>query len=301
MFVRREPSAYGGPVRAGSTIRCQTCGSTTASSADFCRRCGNDLTSPGLIPTLTAKDDTAERTVVIDAYGPPDIAGTVRPRRSGRRRWVGGLVVLLGLALVGAGGYGSNRGFDVGRSTAEPAASSAPSTAAGPPPTATQAATATLPPTITATAGPGGSPGDQGSSGATGAPLVAAAPALTGRPETTEVVALLRAYFAAINARDFPAARRTLVARPGLPTSETEFRDQYRSTHDADVRLLNLAPDGAGGYLASVTFTSYQDPADAPDQTSSCLSWSMAYPLVRTGGELLIDVIGRSDVVYRDC
>jgi hypothetical protein len=300
MFVRRCLIAYGGPVRAGSTIRCQTCGSTTASNADFCRRCGNDLTSPGLIPAINAKEDTVERTVVIDTYGAADVAGTARPPRSRRRRWVGGLVVLLGLALAGAGGYGGYRGFNAGKSTAEPVASTALSTATVPPSTATQAAASTLPATITA-AGPGSNPSGGGTGGTAGAPLVAAAPALTGRPETTEVVALLTAYFEAINARDFPAARRTLVGRPGLPTNETEFRDQYRSTHDSDVRLLNLSPDGAGGYLASVSFTSYQDPADAPDQASSCLIWSMAYPMVRNGGELLIDLIGRSDVVYHDC
>jgi hypothetical protein len=287
-------------VPASSTIRCQSCGSTTAAGVEFCKRCGNDLTSPGLIPALASRDDTAEHTVVIDAYVPADVAGSARvsrpPRR--RRRWVGALAVLA-LALAAAGGYTAYRGYYDGRTTntAQPRGTADPTTPAAqgaPPPTATQAATGTLPPTITGSSAGAGDTADR--------PLVAAAPALAGRPETAAVVALLTKYFEAINARDFEAARSTLVSRPELPSNETEFRNEYRSTHDRDVRLLNLSPDGNGGYQALVSFTSFQNAEDAPDKSSTCLVWSMAYPMVPGGtGSLLIDVIGRSAVTYHRC
>jgi hypothetical protein len=92
-----------------------------------------------------------------------------------------------------------------------------------------------------------------------------------------------------------------LVNRPGLPQNEAEFQDGYRSTHDRDVRLLGLRSTGDGGHLASVSFTSFQNPADAPDHASACLIWSMAYPLIRVDGTLLIDAVRRSGVAYHSC
>jgi zinc-ribbon domain len=274
-------------VPAGSTIRCPSCGSPTAATAEFCRRCGNDLTSPGALPLLTARDDAAEQTEVIDQYGRGELASSaIQPGSHGRSRpLVGALVAVLGLGLLGAGGYGGYRAVREGR-TSPPTASAAPP-AATPTARSSEATPSTRPTGTT----PSGSP----------APLVAAAPALTERPETAEVVRLLTTYFDAINTRNFAAARKALVDRPGLPQNQAEFSDQFRSTHDQDVRLLGLRPDGNGGYLASVSFTSYQNPADAPDHTSACLIWSMAYPLVRVDGALLIDAVRRSGVIYRRC
>lgn len=216
--------------------------------------------------------------MVIDTAGRSDVVATVRP--PGRsRRLVGVLVAVLGLALLGAGGFAGYRAFVEGRAPAAAGATPSPTTQ----PTR---ATATAGPTATATPTP---------------PLVAAAPALAARPETAEVVRLLATYFGAINTRDFETARGTLVQRPTLASTEAQFLDQYRSTHDQNVRVLGLTPDGSGGYLASVTFTSYQNPADAPDRASSCLIWTVSYPLVRAEGTLLIDVVGGSNFINRPC
>jgi hypothetical protein len=263
---------------------CPSCGSATASAAEFCRRCGNDLTSPGLIPPINAREDTAERTVVIDTDGRSDVAGTLRPARR-PRRLAGVLVAVLGLGLLGAGGFAGYHAFVQNRT-----------------PAAANAGQGSNPPPVSATAGP--TTGSNATATATVSgtgPLVAAAPALAARPETAAVVQLLTRYFSAINNRDFRAARATLVRRDGLPANDAEFQDQYRSTHDEDVRLLGLSPTDSGGYLATVSFTSYQNPADAPDKTSSCLIWSVSYPLVQVDGTLLIDVVGRSEVTYRHC
>lgn len=284
---------------AGSTIRCPSCGSATAATEGFCRRCGNDLAAGAGLALLGGRDD-AERTEVIPAYGSsgsppapgapaaraPAPAGAAVPR--GRRRRVAGvLVAVLGLGLLGVGGYAGYRAVADGR-TSPPSASGAAGPSAGP-------GTGAGPGTSAGVGQPTATPGPSQ------APLVAAAPALAERPETGEVVRLLTAYFDAINTRDFAAARKTLINRPGLPQSEAEFQDRYRSTHDRDVRLLGLQPTGDGGYIASVSFTSFQNPADAPDQTSACLIWSMAYPLARVDGTLLIDAVRRSGVAYHRC
>jgi hypothetical protein len=270
-------------VRAAAKTRCPSCGSSTTATAEFCQRCGNDLTSPGALPLLALRDDPAERTEVIEEYRGDEVRAAGPGRPAGRRPLLGALLAVVGLTLVAAGGYGGYRALVERRA--------APSGVTAPPPAASPNARTTLssrPTRGTATTGP--------------APLVAPAPALAGRPETAEVVRLLTRYFDAINTRNFAASHTTLVDRPGLPKDEAEFQDQYRSTHDEDVRLLNLRPDGEGGYLASVSFTSYQNPADAPaDTPSPCLVWSMAYPLARVDGTLLIDEIGRSSVAYRRC
>lgn len=302
-----------------STIRCPSCGSPTAAAERYCRRCGNDLTAPAALFALsTARED--ERTEVIDATGRTDLVasshgrlgaapaapagtparrGPVRPgplgpptdpsrplgtRVARGRRLAGVLVAVLGLLLLGAAGLAGYRALGDRRpaagSTAGPTGASSPSSPSSP-------------------GGPTGSAGPTAPAGPP--PLVAAAPALADRPETGPVVRLLTSYFGAINDRDFATARGTLVNRVGLPQTEDEFRAEYRSTRDSDVRLLGLQPDGAGGYVASVTFTSRQDPADAPDHSSPCLVWSVAYPLVRVDGTLRIDAVRTSNAAHRPC
>jgi hypothetical protein len=130
---------------------------------------------------------------------------------------------------------------------------------------------------------------------------VEVAPALRERPDTPAAVRLLSAYFTAIDQRDFAALQRTEVARPGLPQTETEFRRRYKSTQDSQVRLLGLRSGPDGGRVASVSFVSRQDPADSPDGVSSCLRWSISYPLVPVDGVLRIDAVGQSGVVRVPC
>jgi hypothetical protein len=281
-------------------IRCPACGSSTSAAERHCRRCGNDLTSPGALAVLTAApDDSGERTEVIDPFERVDLVtpgpGSRRTHPPGSRRGgqppgsqaargggprlAGMVIAVLGVLLLAAGGYGGYRALVDGR-TDPLGATVAPSGTAGPSPGRTAPTTSVAP---------------------TPPPLVEAAPGIAADPATAGVVRLLTAYFGAINARDFNTARGTLVDRPALPQTAAEFRRQYRSTRDSDVHLLGLEPDGTGGYLASVTFTSRQDPADAPDGVSPCLNWSMSYPLVRVDGTLRIDVVRRSNVNRRPC
>jgi hypothetical protein len=208
----------------------------------------------------------------------------------GNRR-AGTLLVALGVLLIVVGMVGSWAVID-GR--IRPPAGAGSRASAGP----------TAGGTGPAGAGPSSAPstGPVGTAGPTGSPgPVVVAPALQARPETPEVVALLGAYFSAIDQRDFDALRRTLVPRAGLPSTAAEFNRRYKSTEDSDVRLLGLGAGPDGGLVASVSFTSHQDPADSPDGVSPCLRWSIAYPLVRVDGSLRIDEVGRSGVVHRRC
>ena len=105
------------------------------------------------------------------------------------------------------------------------------------------------------------------------------APGLARRADTGRVAALLGRYFAAVNHRAYQAYAR-LFAEPGQLTPR-EFAWGYSTTHDSNAVLASMTAL-QGGLKATVTFTSYQDPADSPDH-SSCIDWTIALFLHRAG------------------
>jgi hypothetical protein len=279
-------------VRKGPATPCPACGAPLRDDERYCRQCGSDrAASP-----LARWEEPEERTEVIAADPrptallstaarptPPTTPGTSappgRPRRRGAR-----IAVVAGLVLLAAaaGSYAAFRAADSGDDTAPaaPSASARPSPGTGDP----------TGPATSSPAPPASSPG-----------LVVAAPALAERPETAEVVALLERYFTAINDKDYAAYRDSLVGGPQRKTEE-EFRTDFRSTQDSDVRLLGLRPAGERGLAASISFVSTQDPELAPDGRSACLRWSASFPLVRgEDGVLRIDEVRLSGLVYRRC
>jgi hypothetical protein len=70
-------------------------------------------------------------------------------------------------------------------------------------------------------------------------------------------------------------------------TGEATWRDQYRSTLDGSIVLHRLEPRAGGGLVALLSFTSLQDPADAPPELPvRCLRWWVSYPLIGEADEL---------------
>jgi hypothetical protein len=272
-------------LRPATTTVCPTCGGSTAAAQPHCHRCGADLSAPETWRDATS--DALPLATPTARPGPGRGTGTGARPAPPRRRWRGTALILAGSALLAAGiGAGYRAGLAAGdRAAASP--TDAPG-AAGPSTAETTGTTG-----ATGTALPTGGPSRSG--------IVEVAPALVGRPETAAVVGVLTAYFTAINRRDYPAYRATVVMRPSVPQSEPDFRRRFRSTRDDDVRLLGLRPGDGGSWVASVGFTSRQDPADAPDRTSACLRWSIAFPLVPAGDGFLIDAAGLSTTVRRPC
>jgi zinc-ribbon domain len=280
-------------VRKGPATPCPACGAPLRDDERYCRQCGSDRTAS----PPARWEELEERTEVI-AADPPSTAlrstaappapppGTSTPPERRRRRGAG-IAVVAGLVLLAAaaGSYAAFRITDSGGDS-PPAAGGTPSPSARSP-------AGTSDPTGPATSGPappGSSPG-----------LVVAAPALAERPETAEVVALLERYFTAINDKDYTAYRDSLVGGPQRKTEE-EFRTDFRSTQDREVRLLGLRPAGERALAASISFVSTQDPELAPDGMSACLRWSASFPLVRgEDGVLRIDEVRLSGLVYRRC
>ncbi|HEX2264318.1 MAG TPA: hypothetical protein VHH52_11290, partial [Pseudonocardiaceae bacterium] len=106
-------------------------------------------------------------------------------------------------------------------------------------------------------------------------------------PDAERVRRVLQRYFDAINAGDYKLWRSTVTPQHARDTGEAAWRDQYRSTLDGSIVLHRLEPRAGGGLVALLSFTSLQDPADAPpDMPVRCLRWWVSYPLIGDAGEL---------------
>jgi hypothetical protein len=115
---------------------------------------------------------------------------------------------------------------------------------------------------------------------------VSITPGLAGRPDARRVGALLVRYFAAVNHRQYQAYASLFAQRRRL--TPRHFAWGYQTSHDSNAVLVGIAAR-KGGLKATVTFTSYQDPAQSPDH-SSCIDWRITLFLHRTGATYLIGI-----------
>lgn len=165
---------------------------------------------------------------------------------------------------------------------------------------------ATRPPTVLGgTAGP--VRGTTVATASTGSPVpptavpIALAPALNDNPHADEVVALFRSYFDAINNRDYELWVSTLSESRGRNETEAKFHNDYSTTVDDQVHIVDISEDG-DGLLVRVSFRSRQDPSKAPSEAPlPCLLWQFNYPLGREGGDLKISQVPAANRSFRAC
>ncbi len=106
-------------------------------------------------------------------------------------------------------------------------------------------------------------------------------------PDAARVRTVLQKYFDAINAGDYRLWRSTVTTQRARDAGEAAWREQFRSTLDGSIVVHRLEPRAGGGLVALLSFTSLQDPADAPPELPvRCLRWRVSYPLSDEGGEL---------------
>jgi hypothetical protein len=113
---------------------------------------------------------------------------------------------------------------------------------------------------------------------------VSITPGLAGRSDARRVGALLVRYFAAVNHRQYQAYASLFAQRRRL--TPRHFAWGYQTSHDSNAVLVGISAL-KGGLKATVTFTSYQDPAQSPDH-SSCIDWKITLFLHQTGATYLI-------------
>lgn len=109
-------------------------------------------------------------------------------------------------------------------------------------------------------------------------------------PDGAAVQDLLQDHFDAINLRDYSRWTSTVVSERAAATSEELWREQYATSTDGSILVHRVQPRPGGGLTLLVSFTSVQDPTDAPeDAPFRCLRWHVSYPVVRESGQLRLD------------
>lgn len=280
---------------------CGACGSDHPPGRRHCPSCGTGETQveelsgwTTVAGTRSERSDQADAgRLVTDmdrARRIGDGTGQGEPGGEVGRRLLGTVLVVVGLALIAGGGYTAYqnrhnppRGIPPG---VRPTPSGRPTAPVSQPP----ASPTQSPSAPTSPVGTSGTP-----------QIVAVAPALSGQPDVSDVTDTLTTYFTAINERDYEAYRSVLVGADNRVRNEDEFLRRFRSTSDSDVRLVGIRRDPDGEIFATVTFRSTQDPQDAPDGVSACVSWVLTYPMTRDGAGLKIDLVRPFAQTYRSC
>jgi hypothetical protein len=106
-------------------------------------------------------------------------------------------------------------------------------------------------------------------------------------PDADRIRKILQTYFDAINAGDYRLWRSAVIPQWVRDTGEAAWRAQYRTTLDGSMMVHRLEPRVGGGLVALTSFTSLQNPADAPPELPvRCLRWWVSYPLLGQGDAL---------------
>lgn len=106
-------------------------------------------------------------------------------------------------------------------------------------------------------------------------------------PSAERIRKVMQQYFDAINAGDYKLWSGAVIPQLARDTGEADWRAQYRSTLDGSMVVHRLEPRAGGGLVALTSFTSLQNPADAPPELPvRCLRWWVSYPLIGEGEAL---------------
>lgn len=106
-------------------------------------------------------------------------------------------------------------------------------------------------------------------------------------PDRDAVQDLLQGHFDGINFGDYARWRSTVVAERAEGTPEDMWREQYATSTDGNVLVHRMEPRPGGGLTVLLSFTSVQDPDDAPeDAPFRCLRWHVSYPVVTESDRL---------------
>jgi hypothetical protein len=131
--------------------------------------------------------------------------------------------------------------------------------------------------------------------------LVTVVPSAATAPHEAAVVAVLNRYFRAINSHAYGAYEKLFspALRSGL--SAAAFSSGFGTTTDSAETLHSIAVIGAGQVDAVVTFTSHQQAADSPTQ-SSCTAWRISLYLVKERHRYLLEAPPQGyQASYRSC
>ncbi|GAA3438478.1 hypothetical protein [Kutzneria kofuensis] len=108
-------------------------------------------------------------------------------------------------------------------------------------------------------------------------------------PQFRPVQNAIQNYFNAVNHRNYGLWKQTMTAKVSDQQTEQDWRDGYRTTVDTDMMIYRIETTDQGANVFG-TFTSKQDPANAPKELrASCINWWMVWPMVKSGSDFRID------------
>jgi hypothetical protein len=122
-----------------------------------------------------------------------------------------------------------------------------------------------------------------------GGSTVAVAAGAGQDPGAPSVAGFLDQYFAAINSHDYQAYAALLGPDMQQDMTAEQFDSGYRSTADSGETLAGISTAANGDTVATVTFTSHQDPADSVDHKEGCTDWKISLFLEQASAGYLID------------
>lgn len=137
-------------------------------------------------------------------------------------------------------------------------------------------------PAPSTSAAPGGQPGPG---------RVELSRSVARHPDHAAVRILLQTHFNSINLKRYDRWKTTVVPEKQRRQPESAWRDDYESTRDGSITVRRLVPGPRDSLRVMLSFTSTQDPADAPPSMRvECLRWRVVYPIVRASGGLRLGV-----------
>jgi hypothetical protein len=123
-----------------------------------------------------------------------------------------------------------------------------------------------------------------------GSGVVKATPDATGHPMYDTVRELLQRYFDAINTKDYAAWQDTVIPERVARQPEDKWLADYRTTRDGNIVIYRIEVAEDDSVRALMTFTSTQDPNDAPQELpEACINWNVVFPLIQQDGAWRID------------
>ncbi len=117
--------------------------------------------------------------------------------------------------------------------------------------------------------------------------LLTIAPGAATGPHEAAVVAFLNRYFHAINSHSYLAYQKLFSPSLRSGLSATTFSAGYGTTRDSAATLHSISVTTAGQLEAAVTFTSHQQAANSPTN-STCTAWTISLYLSKDGGRYVL-------------
>lgn len=121
-------------------------------------------------------------------------------------------------------------------------------------------------------------------------------------PDYDAVRSVLQNHFDSINQSIYERWQTTVVEQREQDLPKSKWEADYMTTSDSDIKVHRIEPGPEGSLRVLMTFTSEQAQEDSPDKVSTCLRWTVTYPLVMESDQLLLDASDYgSSSVYRPC